>query len=155
MVFTIEPGAYVVGVGGVRLEERRARDRYGGEVLTGAETNGLSDIERILELMRTHDLAEFELEREGLKLRVRERGRLAHFMGAPVVQTLPIPAPAAPPAAQLRGAGVGFRPAAAPARARTTRLESVELAVVKSPIVGTFYRCPEPGAPVFVEIGSG
>ncbi len=31
--------------------------------------------------------------------------------------------------------------------------ESVELAVVKSPIVGTFYRCPEPGAPAFVEIG--
>jgi acetyl-CoA carboxylase biotin carboxyl carrier protein len=29
----------------------------------------------------------------------------------------------------------------------------VELAVVKSPIVGTFYRCPEPGAPAFVDIG--
>ena len=31
--------------------------------------------------------------------------------------------------------------------------ESVELAVVKSPIVGTFYRSPEPGAASFVEIG--
>ena len=31
-----------------------------------------SDIERILELVRQHDLAEFELEREGLKLRVRK-----------------------------------------------------------------------------------
>jgi len=31
--------------------------------------------------------------------------------------------------------------------------ETVELAVVKSPIVGTFYRCPEPGAASFVEIG--
>jgi acetyl-CoA carboxylase biotin carboxyl carrier protein len=30
----------------------------------------------------------------------------------------------------------------------------VELAVVKSPIVGTFYRSPEPGAPSFVEIGT-
>ncbi len=30
----------------------------------------------------------------------------------------------------------------------------VELAVVKSPIVGTFYRSPEPGAASFVEIGS-
>jgi acetyl-CoA carboxylase biotin carboxyl carrier protein len=29
----------------------------------------------------------------------------------------------------------------------------VDLAVVKSPIVGTFYRAPEPGAPSFVEIG--
>jgi acetyl/propionyl-CoA carboxylase alpha subunit len=31
--------------------------------------------------------------------------------------------------------------------------DDVELAVVKSPIVGTFYRCPSPGAPAFVEIG--
>jgi acetyl-CoA carboxylase biotin carboxyl carrier protein len=31
---------------------------------------------------------------------------------------------------------------------------AVELAVVKSPIVGTFYRSPEPGAPAFVEVGS-
>jgi acetyl-CoA carboxylase biotin carboxyl carrier protein len=30
----------------------------------------------------------------------------------------------------------------------------IELAVVKSPIVGTFYRAAEPGAPAFVEIGS-
>ena len=30
----------------------------------------------------------------------------------------------------------------------------VELAVVKSPIVGTFYRAPEPGAPSFVDVGS-
>jgi acetyl-CoA carboxylase biotin carboxyl carrier protein len=42
-------------------------------------------------------------------------------------------------------------PAAAPAPAAED--ESVELAVVKSPIVGTFYRSPEPGAPPFVEIG--
>ncbi len=32
--------------------------------------------------------------------------------------------------------------------------DEIELAVVKSPIVGTFYRSPEPGAPAFVEIGS-
>jgi acetyl-CoA carboxylase biotin carboxyl carrier protein len=31
--------------------------------------------------------------------------------------------------------------------------DELELAVVRSPIVGTFYRCPEPGAPAFVEIG--
>ena len=30
---------------------------------------------------------------------------------------------------------------------------ALDLAVVKSPIVGTFYRSPEPGAPSFVEIG--
>ena len=30
----------------------------------------------------------------------------------------------------------------------------IELAVVKSPIVGTFYRSSEPGTPAFVEIGA-
>jgi acetyl-CoA carboxylase biotin carboxyl carrier protein len=32
--------------------------------------------------------------------------------------------------------------------------DEIELAVVKSPIVGTFYRSPEPETPPFVEIGS-
>ena len=32
-------------------------------------------------------------------------------------------------------------------------MTELELAVVKSPIVGTFYRAPEPGAPPFVEVG--
>ena len=36
-----------------------------------------SDIERILDLVRQHDLAEFELEKEGLKLRVRKSGVLS------------------------------------------------------------------------------
>jgi acetyl-CoA carboxylase biotin carboxyl carrier protein len=31
--------------------------------------------------------------------------------------------------------------------------EPVNLAVIKSPIVGTFYRSPEPSAPAFVEVG--
>jgi acetyl-CoA carboxylase biotin carboxyl carrier protein len=44
-------------------------------------------------------------------------------------------------------------PATAALPAPATDEESVELAVVKSPIVGTFYRSPEPGAASFVEIG--
>ena len=102
------------------------------------------DIERILELVREHDLAEFEVEREGLKLRVRKAS--ATFAMPPVV---PHPSVAAP--------HVPLPPSAAPAAAPLPPVaaddEAVELAVVKSPIVGTFYRSPEPGAPAFVEIG--
>ena len=100
------------------------------------------DIERILELVRQHELSEFELERDGLKLRIRKGGSgpvyavpTMHTHSAPPGQA---PAPSAFPA-----------PAAPPA----DELDAVDLAVVKSPIVGTFYRCPEPGAPSFVEIG--
>ena len=42
------------------------------------------DIERILELVKQHDLAEFELEREGLKLRIRKASAGFGPMAAPV-----------------------------------------------------------------------
>jgi acetyl-CoA carboxylase biotin carboxyl carrier protein len=104
------------------------------------------DIERILELMRQHELSEFELEREGLKLRVRKTP--TGFAELPA----PVPAPNAAPASPT--VPLAPPPAASlpPAPAEVEDTE-VDLAVVKSPIVGTFYRAPEPGAPSFVEIG--
>src|SRR3954469_24925542 len=108
-----------------------------------------SDIERILALVREHDLAEFELERDGLKLRVRKAGGGPAFHATPMApmgimthaaQMPQIAVPQAVPG--LASAGEGAADEA-----------SVELAVVKSPIVGTFYRSPEPGAASFVEIG--
>jgi len=103
-----------------------------------------TDIERILTLVRDHDLAEFELERDGLKVRVRKAG-------APTFHAAPIPPAAAPVApAALPPAPAPGAPSAPALREET---ETLELAVVKSPIVGTFYRSPEPGAPSFVEIG--
>jgi acetyl-CoA carboxylase biotin carboxyl carrier protein len=104
------------------------------------------DIERILELVKQHDLAEFELERDGLKLRIRKAGVGFPPLAAPVqVAHAPAALPIAPGPAVVA-------PAPAPA-VNASEDESVELAVVKSPIVGTFYRSPEPGAPSFVEIG--
>jgi acetyl-CoA carboxylase biotin carboxyl carrier protein len=110
-----------------------------------------SDIERILELVRVHDLAEFELERDGLKLRVRKAGASPTFHAPP----LQLPPAAAAPAAVPSFASAPALPLAAAGTAPPAAedAESVELAVVKSPIVGTFYRCPEPGAPAFVDIG--
>jgi len=55
------------------------------------------------------------------------------------------------------GAPVAAPPAAAPSLAYPAPAgddADIELAVVKSPIVGTFYRAAEPGAPSFVEIGT-
>jgi acetyl-CoA carboxylase biotin carboxyl carrier protein len=56
----------------------------------------------------------------------------------------------APPAAG--GAAAAPAPPGAP-QALTPADEDVDLAIVKSPIVGTFYRSSEPGAPAFVETG--
>ncbi len=95
-------------------------------------------IRQVLELVREHDLAELELEQDGLRLRVRKDA-------APVYAAAPAAAPS--PAAAA--------PAAAPTPlAAGPEAEDLELAVVKSPIVGTFYRSSEPGAASFVDVGS-
>ena len=87
------------------------------------------DIERILELVRQHDLAEFEVESGGMKLRIRKAS--AAF---PMPPAMP---PAAAPAPHVQS----------PVPAPTPTEPEASLAV------GTFYRSPEPGAASFVEIG--
>ena len=107
----------------------------------------LQQIKQILDLVREHDLSEFEIEHEGLRLKIRKDANGAHLVthAAPVLPTAPLPAAAPPPPA----AGGIATPVAADADDT-----EIELAVVKSPIVGTFYRSSEPGSPAFVEIGS-
>jgi len=104
----------------------------------------LDQLKDILNLVREHELAEFELEHDGLKVRIRKAGQDY------VVSHAPAPAPAvAPPAAPaLTPAPAPAAPAAAPID------EGVPLAVITAPIVGTLYRAPEPGARPFVEVGS-
>ena len=105
----------------------------------------LDDIRKVLELVREHELAEFELEQDGLKLRVRKAGaEVALAVPAQMATGAALPAVVAPPTA------AAAPPPPAPAVADATPLD---LAMIKSPIVGTFYRAPEPGAANFVEVG--
>ena len=108
----------------------------------------LDQLKQILDLVREHELAEFEIEHEGLRLKVRKNaaGTLMTVPAMPSVVPQPI-AHAPMPAALVAVVGA---PPAAPVAADS----EIELAVVKSPIVGTFYRSAEPGAASFVEIGS-
>ncbi len=95
------------------------------------------DIKQLLDLVRTHDLAEFEFEEGTFKLRVKRGGPL---VATPVAQ-LPTPLPVA------GTAPVSLAPPSAPVEA------GAELAIVKSPIVGTFYRAAEPGAAPLASVG--
>jgi acetyl-CoA carboxylase biotin carboxyl carrier protein len=119
----------------------------------------LNQLRELLELVREHELSEFEIEHEGLRLKVRKDGT-GTFVTVPTVHHVTTgvapSAPAAPPAAaQGAPAAPSSAPtAAAPAESAETADAEIELAVVKSPIVGTFYRSPEPGAASFVEIGT-
>jgi len=106
----------------------------------------LHQIRQILDLVREHELSEFEIEHDGLRLKIRKDTNGAHVVthAAPVPQaTIAAPPPASPaPVA-------GTVP-----QADDLGEAEIELAVVKSPIVGTFYRSPSPTADSFVRIGS-
>ena len=112
-----------------------------------------AQLKQILDLVRDHQLAELEIEHEGLRLRVRTDGAWGQAVAAP--PAAPSSGGAAPTAGPLAavgpGGGLETNGTSEPADAGDTE---IELAVLKSPIVGTFYRAPEPGASAFVEIGS-
>jgi acetyl-CoA carboxylase biotin carboxyl carrier protein len=103
-------------------------------------------IKQILDLVREHELTEFELEQAGVKLRVRKQGAAPAAPAPMAPQLVPVAAPVLPPPAAAVPTAVPAPPAAPPE-------DLVELSVVTSPIVGTFYRSPDPSSPSFVEVG--
>jgi acetyl-CoA carboxylase biotin carboxyl carrier protein len=104
------------------------------------------EIHKILELMREHELSEFELEHDNFKIRIQKQGGGHWVAAAPHAPG----GQAVPPAAPASTAASGTVPAPSAADAPD---EEMELAVVKSPIVGTFYLAPEPGAKPYAEVG--
>jgi len=112
------------------------------------------EIKELIELLVEKDIAEFELERGDMKLHIK-RGATAQF--APVVQVAPavasVPATPAVPAAASSPAPGQTPAAAGGAQAPTAPPVDADLHIVKSPIVGTFYESPSPGAPPFLKIG--
>jgi acetyl-CoA carboxylase biotin carboxyl carrier protein len=100
----------------------------------------LKELKEILQILEDQEITEFELEQEGTKLRVRRGG--------------PSPAtPASPPARPSSPASPAE--GAAPVAAPTPPEVPVEagLTIVKSPIVGTFYRAADPNSAPFVSVG--
>jgi acetyl-CoA carboxylase biotin carboxyl carrier protein len=104
----------------------------------------LKEIKELIELMTEKDISELELERAGVRLRISRVRRAAVEAGVPAA-VLPAAAPAV--AANPAAVAPAPPPAAPPAEPRE------DLHIVKSPIVGTFYEAPAPGAPLFVKVG--
>ena len=111
----------------------------------------LEEIKHLIEFIREQDLTEFELEQDGVKIRIKSGAPAAWVPAAPAMPAAPAP-PANVPAGPASAAPKNdLASAAGPAETATD--DGPELAIVKSPIVGTFYRSPEPGAKSFVEVG--
>jgi acetyl-CoA carboxylase biotin carboxyl carrier protein len=110
--------------------------------------NKLDELRELVEFLKANEIAEFDMEREDLKVRIKFAGEPAASTGGfdmAQLSRLMASAPAAP--AQQVAA-----PAAAAAPVAAVPAEE-PLHEVKSPIVGTFYESPSPGAPSFVKIG--
>ena len=102
----------------------------------------LRKLKTLIDLVAESGIAELEVT-EG-----EDKVRIAKFSPAPVAPTSPATLIAAPLASVPATAGTaGSPPAPAPATPEPTGH------VVKSPMVGTFYRSPSPGASSFVELG--
>src|SRR6476646_6298476 len=109
------------------------------------------ELKELIEFLIEKDIAEFELERGDVKVRIK---RGAEPLSAPVI-THVTSAPAMPsPASVSYTPPAAHPPAAAPPASASPAVEpQEELHIVKSPIVGTFYESPAPGAPPFIKTG--
>ena len=102
-------------------------------------------VKKLIEMLDGSTVDSIEISSDkGMKLRIAKSAmqRAAVAMAAPMLPAAPAPAPAvAVPAAPEPAA------ASAPAAPKSPLLE------LKSPMVGTFYGCPEPGARPYVAVG--
>jgi acetyl-CoA carboxylase biotin carboxyl carrier protein len=96
---------------------------------TRADIFDVKKVRLLIELMKEHDLNELDLRQADNRVRIRRGGEVAAYSA---------PAPAAASAA----------PAAAASPAADDRM-----VVIKSPMVGTFYKASSPDSPVFVKVG--
>jgi acetyl-CoA carboxylase biotin carboxyl carrier protein len=110
--------------------------------------NDLKDLRELVEFLKAHQIAEFELERAELKVKLRFAGE-APAGGVDMAQLAKLmssaPAAAAPAVVPSVAAG------AAPVAAEADPYAGAH--IVKSPIVGTFYDAPSPDADAFVQVG--
>ena len=106
----------------------------------------IEEIKELIHLVHETGIAELEVQRGDNRVRIR--------VATPPNQDIVVP-----PAAPIAGAAtpkVGSAPAAAaetPASAQNPAREDERDTLVKSPIVGTYYDAPAPGAPPFVKTG--
>jgi acetyl-CoA carboxylase biotin carboxyl carrier protein len=105
------------------------------------------ELKELIEFLIEKDIAEFELERGDVKVRVVRAGTNAAHTETRFVPVAPVAAVPAVSAAQPAASTPAPGPPAKP------HVEEAGLHEVKSPIVGTFYEAPSPGSLPFVKVG--
>ncbi len=113
----------------------------------------MDELRELIQLIRENDFTEFELEREGYRVRFRRGLETGSETGASdstvSTQTTTL---STTTGAEARGSTSA--PAHPGAKAQTAASEDQDLYIIPSPIVGTFYRSPSANSDSFVKIGS-
>jgi acetyl-CoA carboxylase biotin carboxyl carrier protein len=132
---------------------RRGRARFDAAERPAPSVN-MDELRELIALLRENGLAEFELERQGFRVRLRRESN--DFSSTPTGVTGDITAPqpivnVEPPVVVSKASSTVHHPGA---QAETAASEGSDLHMIPSPIVGTFYRSPSPTADPFVKIGT-
>jgi len=90
-------------------------------------------VRRLIELMKEHDLSEIDLKQADHRVRIRRGGEVITTTAAPVARAAAAPATAEGPARQSA--------------------EDSRMLIIKSPMVGTFYKASGPDAAPFAKVG--
>jgi acetyl-CoA carboxylase biotin carboxyl carrier protein len=117
----------------------------------------LQSLKDLIEFLKQQEVGEFELEQEGLKVRLNFSGQVAaagaNLDMSQVAHLLHAASGSAAPAAPAAPRAASPAAASATAPAANEAGEEAGLHIVKSPIVGTFYEASAPGADAFVKVG--
>ena len=125
------------------------------------KADGLDELKELIAFLKENEIAEFDLDRGDLKVRLKFASAVAPAAApatgldlASLARLMSASQPAAAPASAVPYASVPFAGAAqaAPA-APVAAAEPENLHIIKSPIVGTFYESPSPGSSAFVSNG--
>jgi acetyl-CoA carboxylase biotin carboxyl carrier protein len=111
----------------------------------------LKEIKELIQFLKEQEIAEFELERGDVKVRIRRADANSSSTGDTRFIALQAAVPAA--AEVSLPAGSAAPTATAPPAKPAAAAGEEGLHTVRSPIVGTFYEAPSPGAPPFVKAG--
>jgi len=132
---------------GEKPKKRSAGDERPHEPLVD-----MHELKALIALLKKNGLTEFELEREGFRIHLRQG--FDYPVGAPAPSILAPPIVAEAPMKSASPVSSPLSPPHPGASAQTAASEDQDLHIIESPIVGTFYRSRSPNAEPFVKVGS-
>ncbi len=104
----------------------------------------IKQIQELVKLVNKSNIGELSIEKSDFKITIKQKKQPVQQFVAPVQQQMPQPQQTLPPAP------------ATPSNIKTSDVPGVKtenLLTIKSPMIGTFYRQPGPGKPIFVNVG--